>query len=128
MASREALRCSEALAKMMASSNEEGCCSATSVSSGSPNPVMKSWGTQHGQLTNWAIGEGQPKSRVHQLHKLRPCRAATVEFHVMEPQLGVIQEIECGEGHPFVLQRLAHEEVTLALVEPRKRIACAVVL
>jgi xanthine/CO dehydrogenase XdhC/CoxF family maturation factor len=53
---------------------------------------------------------------------------ATVEFHVMEPQLGVVQEIERDEGHSFVLQCLAHEEVMLALVEPRKRIAHAVVL
>jgi hypothetical protein len=29
--------------KMMASSREAGCWSVTSVQSGSPNPVMKSW-------------------------------------------------------------------------------------
>jgi hypothetical protein len=39
---------------------------------------------------------GVPKSRVHQLHKLQPCRATAVEFHVMEPQLGVAQEAERG--------------------------------
>jgi hypothetical protein len=40
--SRDALRCSYTRAKIMASSKEPGCCSATSVRSGSPKPVMKS--------------------------------------------------------------------------------------
>jgi hypothetical protein len=40
--SRDACHCSYAQAKMMASSREAGCWSTTSVSRGSPKPVMKS--------------------------------------------------------------------------------------
>jgi hypothetical protein len=46
----------------------------------------------------------------------------------MEPQLGVVEEIEHSEGRAFVLRSLADVEVALAPIEPRKGIAGAIVL
>jgi hypothetical protein len=36
----------------------------------------------------------------------------------MEPQLGIVEEVERDEGDMFVLQRLADMKVSLAAVEP----------
>jgi hypothetical protein len=53
------------------------------------------------------------------LHELRPCRVTAIEFHALEPELGIIQEVECGECHAFVLWCLANKEIALAPIEPR---------
>jgi hypothetical protein len=58
---------------------------------------------------------------------LRPCWAAAIELHAMEPQLGVIEEVECSEGDALVLCRLADMEVTFAVVEQRQGITGAVI-
>jgi hypothetical protein len=45
----------------------------------------------------------------------------------MEPQLGIVEEVERDEGDMFVLQRLVDMKVSLAAVEPEKRITVAIV-
>jgi hypothetical protein len=46
----------------------------------------------------------------------------------MEPQLGVIEEVERGEGDALVLRRLVDMEIPLASVEPRQRVPIAILL
>jgi hypothetical protein len=42
--------------------------------------------------------------------------------------LSVVEEVERGEGDMLVLRRAAHIEVTLAVIEPRERVAGAIEL
>jgi hypothetical protein len=44
----------------------------------------------------------------------------------MEPQLSVIQQVEGHECHPLVLWHLAHVEVSLTVIKPRKGITGAI--
>jgi hypothetical protein len=45
----------------------------------------------------------------------------------MEPQLGIIEEVERGEGDVLVLWRLADVEVMFIVVEPRQGITSAII-
>jgi hypothetical protein len=51
----------------------------------------------HGQLTNGAIRQWRAKVRIDELDKLRLGGAAAIEFHTMEPKLGVIEQVEHHE-------------------------------
>jgi hypothetical protein len=59
---------------------------------------------------------------------LIPGGAVAIEFHAVEPQLGVIEEVEHGEGDALVLRRLVDMEIPLASVEPRQRVPIAILL
>jgi hypothetical protein len=47
---------------------------------------------------------------------------------MMEPKLGVVEEVACGQCDALRLRRVTDVEVALASVKPWKRIADAVVL
>jgi hypothetical protein len=47
---------------------------------------------------------------------------------MMEPKLGVVEEVACGQRDALWLRHVTDVEVALASVKPRKRIADAVVL
>jgi hypothetical protein len=83
---------------------------------------------QYGELPNGAVGERRPKTCVHQLHKLWPSRSAAVELHPVQPQLGVVQQVEGRERHVLVLRCPAHMKIALTAVEPREGIARAIEL
>jgi hypothetical protein len=59
--------------------------------------VHRARAPQHGKLADGAVSERRPESRVHELHKLRPSRSSAIELHSVEPQLCVVQQIECDE-------------------------------
>jgi hypothetical protein len=82
---------------------------------------------KHGQLTDRTVRERQVESGVDKLDELDSSRAATVELHAMEPQLGVVEEVERGKGDTLVLRRLADMKVSLAAIEPQKGIPVVVV-
>jgi hypothetical protein len=51
---------------------------------------------------------------------------ATVEFHAVKPQLGVVQQVEGREHDPLVLRRTTHVEIALTAVEPGQGVTRAV--
>jgi hypothetical protein len=61
--------------------------------------------------------------RIDKLHKLRLGGAASVELHAVEPKLGVVEQVECCERHPFVVWCPSHMEEPLATIQPWQWVA-----
>jgi hypothetical protein len=82
--------------------------------------------SQHGELIDGAVDEWWPELCIHELHKLWPSQLTAIRFHSIEPQLGIVQQVEGSESDPLVLRCAANVEVSLTVIEPWKRIIGAV--
>jgi hypothetical protein len=59
------------------------------------------------------------------LDKLCPSGAAAVELHAVEPELGVVKQLQCCERHLLVVRCPVHIEDLLAAIQPRQGVASA---
>jgi hypothetical protein len=51
-----------------------------------------------------------------------------VQFQTVESQLGILQQMEGGIGHPLVLRRASHPKVSLAAIYPWQGVTHAIEL
>jgi hypothetical protein len=82
---------------------------------------------QYGQLADGAVCQRWPEACIDELDKLRLGGAAAVEFHAVEPKLGVAQQVECRECY-LVAWCLTHMEESLAAIQPWQGVVGAVEL
>jgi hypothetical protein len=79
--------------------------------------------SQHGKLTDGAIYQRWTEALIDKLHKLRLGGAASIELHAVEPKLGIVEQVECREHHPFVIRCPSHMEELLATIQPWQWVA-----
>jgi hypothetical protein len=82
--------------------------------------------TKKGQLADGALSKRWPEARVHQLDEAVPCQRSPVQLQPMEPQLGVVEEVECGVSHALVIWGSLHTEVSLTAIQPWQQVPFAV--
>jgi hypothetical protein len=84
--------------------------------------------TKHGKFTKRRVRQQWPKVCIDQLYKFLPGRSAAIELHMVEPELGIVEEVAGHQRGTFHFRCSPNMEISLASVKPGQRISSAVVL
>jgi hypothetical protein len=83
---------------------------------------------QEHQLVNGTVCQRRPKSCVGELGEAVPRWLSTVELQMVEPQFGILQQMEGGISHPLVLRCASYAEISLTAIKPWQGITRAIKL